>query len=402
MQISRLPLECLKQVLDHLEPDELIALQRTTRDFRRRINDRGLLPGRIRKLSIHGLYVHDRPDQLKMSGIYVVVESRGGVNICTGYPHKRLYHTVDRADGDTGKEGYPRNFGRFGLGIRRMMMRRYRMKSARYFVQFARLLQRIRVLPVLSINVHDTGVSPDVWSPFHDWHYSKLVKLRKRSDVEPHVVAWYAKTKPIQMGQVIGAFRVIEKCCCNSLTETVFPHIKALFNCVPDVFQNRGAAFVYLRQPLAARHQYCQDHFEHWPSRALIWQNLDYDEAFAAIQDLLPRSPSLPPGRLYTHFGDFRPVPANPAKFVWDMLVQTGLRPLSANSAGSLYLQCVFDRHVSEEFGQEIGTCFFYRPHQTIAVALMLRLHQKEKKVSICRDVHATMSVMAFPQEIYI
>ncbi|CAJ0577412.1 unnamed protein product, partial [Mesorhabditis spiculigera] len=50
----RLPEQLIADVLDRLEPDDLATLQRTTKGFRHIILRRGLFPGRVRALYIHG------------------------------------------------------------------------------------------------------------------------------------------------------------------------------------------------------------------------------------------------------------------------------------------------------------------------------------------------------------
>ncbi|CAJ0570447.1 unnamed protein product, partial [Mesorhabditis spiculigera] len=63
MRLDALPAELQNSVFDHLEPDELIAVHRSTKALRRRINGRGLLPGRVAELSLNGLFVPGRSEQ---------------------------------------------------------------------------------------------------------------------------------------------------------------------------------------------------------------------------------------------------------------------------------------------------------------------------------------------------
>ncbi|CAJ0577961.1 unnamed protein product, partial [Mesorhabditis spiculigera] len=57
MEFVRLPFDLQNAVFDHLEPDDLISLHRATQQLRVRINGRGLLPGRVAKVTIDGLIV---------------------------------------------------------------------------------------------------------------------------------------------------------------------------------------------------------------------------------------------------------------------------------------------------------------------------------------------------------
>ncbi|CAJ0564487.1 unnamed protein product, partial [Mesorhabditis spiculigera] len=92
----KLPEQLITDVLDRLEPEELVTLQRTTKTFRRRINRRGLFPGRVDALYIHGQALKGKRKRVSLKTFELGVESRGGTVILAHNQRRSIYHQRDK------------------------------------------------------------------------------------------------------------------------------------------------------------------------------------------------------------------------------------------------------------------------------------------------------------------
>ncbi|CAJ0577374.1 unnamed protein product, partial [Mesorhabditis spiculigera] len=88
----KLPEQLIADVLDRLEPEELIKLQRTTKAFRRRINHRGLLPGRVQTLYIHGQEPKGKQKKASLKWFELGVKSRDGTMILASNHRRSIFH----------------------------------------------------------------------------------------------------------------------------------------------------------------------------------------------------------------------------------------------------------------------------------------------------------------------
>ncbi|CAJ0564546.1 unnamed protein product, partial [Mesorhabditis spiculigera] len=94
----KLPQELITAVLDRLEPEELITLHRTTKEFRQRIGRRGFLPGRVQALHIHGRTVAKvkKNEKVVLKTCEFGVESREGTLILANNHHNGIFHLLGK------------------------------------------------------------------------------------------------------------------------------------------------------------------------------------------------------------------------------------------------------------------------------------------------------------------
>ncbi|CAJ0577813.1 unnamed protein product, partial [Mesorhabditis spiculigera] len=337
-----------------------------------------------------------------------MVESREGVRICTGYPHKQLYHCLEKwiTPGEV-VPGYPRSCETWALNPQTYPLRRYRMKNAAYTLGFLRLLQKIHSTAEFSIDGDTTGVWPIDDTPFQHWRLCRQRAAPRGWQYNDALrdaiqLRWYAKSRSIEIYPVLRAIRWMGKFWCNYPYETRTPRIVRMIGGRPEVFQVTRASLLgpttrSVTELTMIADRICRDSFEPWPTRAFIWESYVIEESMPAVLELLPRSPSLPPGILITHLGAFEEMPDDPVRLVTDMLLDEGLEPLPSDWPSTIAFRDAFDRYVAEEFGTDKGTWFFQWPNSEKEVLLQLRYHEAFPQYAQKFQPHVTITIMVVP-----
>ncbi|CAJ0564496.1 unnamed protein product, partial [Mesorhabditis spiculigera] len=274
----RLPEQLIADVLDRLEPDDLATLQRTTKGFRHIILRRGLFPGRVRALYIHGTAAKVKQKKVSLSSFEFGVESRDGTVILANNRHNAIFHLRGAKGspdaGESDDHGYHRYKGPHAQN------RRFRvclMRQQGFSRQLLRLLGRIRAVQELTLQIKKYHPvmrrDPLILSlPFPQEKKMKNEELvTRKSDGRAML------TDGRQLGRVISRITHIGWCRYSMCFKYLFRNVPRFLGGRPDCFDLDEEFSIPLqhdfqrsRRPREVKGYRRQ--CEGWPGKALIWR----------------------------------------------------------------------------------------------------------------------------------